>query len=371
MWSKYLSCLTLALLLFGWSACNKIDLPEPDKETPTFELTGYIGSQSVSFGGTDHYLFTEQLWDEFGVRTFSNSFNPVDDSDVSEVISLRLRDNRSTDCCADTSSLFNVGRYTYLYNNPGSTLGTVFVLRNELADPAQDPYVSWTYIDVDTHYMTGSRFIINNFRSGEQGVKVNAVMKDAGTGCNTQYIKSYNAGLSSQELSLKGFAVSGDTIIPLFLKQAGNLLYEWSDGVTQGRRVINTPGRYTLRITNSKPGMGILVSMDIQRNSAGLIAPCLPAFTTVLDIYHNSPGPQMNTAEVRYTDRNGVVYTSAAKQQKSFFEVEASSPYESTNQAGDRVRKATVRFDDLKVYAPSGDSLVLNKFRGIVGWSYR
>ncbi len=371
MRSKYLSCLAWALLLFGWSACNKIDLPEPDKETPTFELTGYVGSRPVSFGGSDHYLFTEQLRDEFGIRTFSNSFNPVDEDDTLASISLRLRDNRSTDCCADTSNLFNTGRYAYLYNSPGSTLGTVFVLRNELVDTAQEAYVSWSYIDVDTHYMTGSRFIINNFKSGEQGVKITAVMKDSGTGCNTQYIKSYNPGLSSQEISLRGFSVSGDTIIPQFLKQAGNLLYEWSDGVTQGRRVITTPGRYTLRITNSKPGIGVLVSMDIQRNSAGLIVPCLSAFTTTLDIYHNTPGPQMSTAEVRYTDRNGVVYTSATRQQKGFFEVEASSPYESTNQAGDKVRKATVLFNDLKVYAPSGDSLVLNKFRGVVGWSYR
>lgn len=350
------------------TACEKIEVPGPEKDDPVFEVSFQDGSSNINLGGTSTELISTVSWDDMNIRVFEGSL--VNTKNQSS-LTFRMRDNRISkpNIANDTLALFRPGEFSFV--NKSQSLGEQKVLLNQLDNMNFQDIASW----IDAFIPTAERgafFNISNFKPDEY-VSLCLTLEDEATSCNTVYCKNiiYNEG----DIPLKGFSLNNNTLSPIIDPSlTGNILFRWNDEEKESH-VVTKKGKLEFLAIYDRNNDGrnqTIHSVDMYvdvDNDGNVIAPCFSGFESKLVVVERSP--DFSKVEVVWVNEAGKEFTSANISQSDIaeFNITEISSFPIRNQEGHRVKKIDVNFS-CTLQAEDGERVVINNGEGSIGFSY-
>lgn len=350
------------------TACEKIEVPAPDKDEPVFEVSFQDGSSNINLGGTSTELISSVSWDDLNIRVFEGSL--VNTKNQSS-LTFRMRDNRISkpNIANDTLALFMPGIFSFINN--AQNLGEQKVLLNKLDIMELKDKVTWLDALVPLP-VPGAFFNMLNVQSDEY-ITVCMTIEDLATNCNTVYCK--NMKYSEGDIPLKGFSLNKNTLSPIIDPSfTGDVQFRWNDEETESYDVTKK-GKLAFSAIYDKDSDGrnqTIQSVDMYvdvDNDGNVIAPCFSGFETSLVVLERSP--DFSEVEVIWVDESGKEFTSANIPQSDVaeFNITEISPFPIRNQDGHRVKKLDVIFS-CTLQAEDGERVVINNGEGSIGFSY-
>jgi len=359
--------LTLLFACILLTACEKIDVPDPDKENPVFEVSFEDGVSNINIGGPNTELVSIVTWDDLDIRTFEGSL--VNTKNQSS-LTFRLRDDRLTKpgTVEDTLSLFIPRNYTYV--NITQHVGEQTVLLNQLHNMEYHDRVIWQYGILPDAY--GAFFNIINFNPNIQTSFCMKIMDEV-SNKETNYCKSmvYN----KSEIPFKGFSLANNEISPMIDPSfTGDIEFEWN-GVKKRSFIIENNGKLAFSATHNPENndqtaaihsSDMFVDLDSQGNA---IIPIIPGFDSKLVVFDRSP--DLSKVEIIWVNEEGKEFKSSNASQSDLadFIIKDVKHFSIRNQDGHRVMKVEVNFS-CTLQAEDGETIQIQDGKGTIGFAY-
>jgi hypothetical protein len=371
--------LLLTATLITVSSCRKKELLTPVGDIPDFYLSGKINDSEFSFaaGKSDYYMYTDVYRDDSNVAVYAGTLSKEGCNQPSCIgaLTLKIRGTKKLEESVKTGIEDEILQQAYRYGlrNPKPILSVSLSAEPSFFEKDGPKIYTWKFGDGQTAQGDNPTLLFPfNISSMNACLSIGTPTND----CISQLCFDALLNSCSAEIAV----VNQGEALRLTASYSGKsspLYYRWTfaDGRKVAGKSVNylpTPGndkeRVCLEITDEE-GCISRTCREVVLNSTAV--KCAAGFnyqTTVLQPVFGML--QLQTAEILYTDANGITYSTAlnATPGEQTLEIVEILDYKQ-NDDGRSVKRLKVRFDAL-LSSNNGASITLNQVEGMVGVAY-
>ena len=386
----------LLILLLVLGACKKTELPPTVEEDPVFSFTGNLDNQSLDFvaGEEDYYLFTSFRKDDNNVYSFMGRFEKTMDceSDCKEILEFEIRDigvDSGADVMPDRS--LGVGSYPIGITGSNFEIDTIVEGYDVFFENRSISNVSTNF-----NWDLGDGISIDSFLPGPlflspadigQGKDVRLTLtENSGTGsCSSTLLQRIQIGGDPNSSCSLDFVSLSDSVINTLCADMSGVdpfVFRW---ILSNDSIIMEDCLEDFDFVDSMSmvltgidGQGCEQSKNISTHKSALseLEYCSAdfdyevltrnkiVFTPIEDSL------SFSNVIVRYTDREGITFTSGGidQNQEDRFEILESSDY-LVNENGEATRLLKIRFSGF-LSNDGNNPRYLENGEGVIAVSY-
>ncbi|NND06590.1 MAG: hypothetical protein HKN87_09435 [Saprospiraceae bacterium] len=332
-------CFQFLFLLLLVSACNKVDVPEPEQDAPVFFSQLDLGGSPISFAaGQDNYTMDASFQRDSGVIEFVGVLRPKDCSIRLCPGSLRigLRHTSRDNGAGAVGSSLRPKSMQYAYRFDRDSVRVKFSIVPVITDVAQS--VAWS-INGET---VGSGHLIEKVLLRDRDYEVGIQTKRRG--CNSRQIQTVrlpNGGCRSRIKvnEDRTLSVQSNGVPPLqhnWMNQSKDSVFHLSNLSSAERHNI------WVRVTDAN---GCVSESEIGFDPSNRNMNCIADFGYKAERIINRDHFQLGKVTIDYIDDSGVIFTSNFLKQPadSYFEILTAEDFEA-NAAGQPTKKLHMEF---------------------------